>query len=259
MTYTYLLSIINYNHKSLFIILRGGNKTINSFKKATIFSLIFVIIIQFSTFTCYAANNNLENQKSVSISLINGIKNSSKLNNSKYEITALDNNTNLNKNGKWIQCNSTDEIIKYLEKSELECEKLNNYTVESIEENNSNVNEYGIMPKVKSVTKKFSRGRTPKYTLKATFSYNTSTKKILSVKNRNFSLTGITAAVSARNKTYFTYYSSDRRKATVKCSYTAISYINTPWGKFEVSRHDAYQKFSFSVKKGVTDGKGGYE
>lgn len=114
-------------------------------------------------------------------------------------------------------------------------------------------------PKTKSVTKKYSRGFMPKYKLRATFKYDIKTKKIVSVTNRKFTLSGFSLGIGAEDKTYSTKYSSDKKKATVKCSYSATHSLLTPIGMIEINRRDAYQKFSYSVSKGVTGGSGGYE
>lgn len=232
-------------------------------KKVIITILVMTVILQTTTIRGNAASQNTsvsmtKVQKNYEESLMKGIEKSIILDEDNYEIRIIKNNENIDNKGKLVKCNTVKDAVKYLENTEVQmaAEKI----IVDIDEKDIEIEEnIKGAAKTKSVTKSYSRGLTPKYTLKATFKYDTKTKKIKSVTGRKFTLSGITLAVGAEDKTYSTKYSSDKKKATVKCSYTAVSYLITPVGRIEISRKDAYQKFSYSVSKGVTGGKGGYE
>ena len=192
------------------------------------------------------------------------IKDSRLFNEAKYEVKIVDKFPEGVDETRIIAYDSVDSIIKSLEQEEVG-KRNEQETIIEIDENSMDSLEMqediksGKYSKYASVTKSYSRGITPKYTLKATFKYNKGTKKIVSVTGRKFTLSGISISAGAEDKTYSTTYSSDKKKATVKCEYTAISYLLTPVGRIEISRHDAYQQFSYSFKNGVTGGKGGYQ
>lgn len=191
----------------------------------------------------------------------NAIEKSSSLDGDDYEIQSINAFPENISTKDVIVCNSVEEVVKYLETQEKQMEVTNSQKIEYVANSllGASKSKNTSKSKTKTVTKSYSRGLTPKYTLKADFTYNTSTKKITAVKNRKFTATGITVTAGVADKSYSTTYSKSHKTATVKCTYTAISYLVTPIGKMEVSRHNAYQKFSYSVSGGVTNGKGGYE
>lgn len=233
-------------------------------KKGITMMLLMVVMFQATTIKGNAASPNTSvsktgMQKNYEESLMKGIEKSTILDEDNYEIRVIKNNENIDNKGKWITCNTVKEAIKYLENTEMQMTATEKMIVDIEEEDIEIEENIKGAAKTKSVTKSYSRGVAPKYTLKATFKYDTKTKKIKSVTGRKFTLSGITLVIGAEDKTYSTKYSSDRKKATVKCSYTAVSYLITPVGRIEIERKDAYQKFSYSVSKGVTGGKGGYE
>ncbi len=233
-------------------------------RKVIITVLAMAMMLQTTTIRGNATSQNTfvsmaKVQKNYEESLMKGIEKSTILDEENYEIRIIKNNENIDNKGKWIKCNTVKEAVKYLENAEVQMAATEKMIVEIDDEDIEIQDNIKGAAKTESVTKSYSRGLTPKYTLKATFKYDKKTKKIKSVTGRKFTLSGITLAVGAEDKTYSTKYSSTKKKATVKCSYTAVSYLITPVGRIELSRKDAYQKFSYSVSNGVTGGKGGYE
>ena len=231
-------------------------------KKLATTLVVMILMFQLTTNVGNASNNvkcDAEKMQDIYVeNLMRAVRKSNKLDESKYKIR--DNQTAKNPSGYWVKCNSTQDVIKYLENNEKQMKEMKNFVISETETNEYVENIRATAnKKTKSVTKSYSRGLTPKYTLKATFTYDTRTKKIKSVTKRKFSLSGFTLAIGAEDKTFSTKYSSTRKKATVKCSYTEVSYLVLPIGRIEILRKDAYQKFSYSVSKGVTGGEGGYE
>lgn len=233
-------------------------------KKLIATFVMLVLMFQLTTNVGNASNEVKYNRKQLQDiyldNLMRAVKKSDKLDESKYKIRIVDNQTAKYPEKHWIKCNSTQDVVKYLENNEKHMKETKNFVISDTEtyENIDNTRA-AAKKKTKSVTKSYSRGLTPKYTLKATFKYDTRTKKIKSVTKRKFSLSGLTLAIGAEDKTFSTKYSSTKKTATVKCSYTEVSYLVLPIGRIEILRKDAYQKFSYSVSKGVTGGEGGYE
>lgn len=233
-------------------------------KKIVATVIMMILMFQLTTNVGNASYNAKYNTKKMQDTYVENImravKESNKLDESKYEIKIVDNQIAKNPKGHWIKCNSTQDVIKYLENNEKQMKETKNFTISETKTYEYAENARAAAnKKTKSVTKSYSRGFTPKYTLKATFTYDTRTKKIKSISNKKFTLSGITLAIGAEDKTFSTNYSSTKKTATVKCSYTEVSYLVLPIGRIEILRKDAYQKFSYSVSKGVTGGEGGYE
>lgn len=180
------------------------------------------------------------------------IENSKKLDENKYQVVGVVDNQNSDVTYK--RCDSVEEIIKVLEEAEKEMNSSRNLCI--IE--NEPINASGTSSK-KTVTKKYSKGVTPKRTLSAKITYNTKTKKITGVSKRKLSLSGITVGVSAEDKTYSTKYYNGKKKVRIRCSYSSVYHLITPSGKIEIIRKDAYQQFYYSVANGVHDGSGGFE
>lgn len=206
---------------------------------------MLVLMFQLTTNVGNASNNvkyNKEQLQDIYLdNLMRAVKKSDKLDESKYKIRIVDNQTAKYPEKHWIKCNSTQDVVKYLENNEKHMKETKNFVISDTETYENVDNTRAVAKKkTKSVTKSYSRGLTPKYTLKATFKYDTRTKKIKSVTKRKFSLSGLTLAIGAEDKTFSTKYSSTKKTATVKCSYTEVSYLVLPIGRIEILRKDAY-------------------
>lgn len=237
----------------------------NIFQKNITF-ILFIITTLFSicsnnfisNASTYNINKNFSNsnfQEAYMQSLTTAIKNNKSLDTSKYKITFV---TGTKKNNVvYKKCNSIKEIITLLENDEHEMKK--NSKIAIISPSILNTNAAKTSASTKTVNKSYSRGWSPKYTLSADITYNTKTHKITSVKNRKFTLSGVTLCTGAEDKTYYTKYYDSKKKVRVRCEYTAVRYVMTPAGRIEISRKEAYQHFYYSVSKGVHDGSGGYQ
>lgn len=233
------------------------------FKAIVSFMLLFIItvfaVFKPSMISEASSNNTQKNftsnkfQQTYKDSLTKAIMRSKSLDASKYEINFVTDTPKSNVIYK--KCNSIKEIVSLLEKDEndlLKNSDINRFSMSTISASSTS-------KAPKTVSKKYSRGWTPRYTLSADITYNTKTNKITSVSNRNFSLSGITIAVGAEDKKYSTKYYDNKKKVRVRCDYTAVRYVMTPAGRVEISRRGAYQHFYYSVAKDVHDGSGGYK
>lgn len=156
------------------------------------------------------ATSKPKKQKEFLIDLKNGIQKSQKLNSIKYSVKLV-NDKFVEKVG--VKCNTVSEAIKYLEKNEKEIYVKKDFVINLDNLVKGNLSSKSKKLTSKTETKSYSRGwGIPTYKLQADFTYNTKTKKITSVKNRKFTMSGITAVVGAANKSYSTNYTSTRKK-----------------------------------------------
>ncbi|MCI8338506.1 MAG: hypothetical protein HFH62_07480 [Lachnospiraceae bacterium] len=161
------------------------------------------------------------------------------------------------RNESYVVMDTAEEIVDFLEK------KQNVLEDGEILQNMNEDQQYCAMQlasnNIVTKNKGYQRG-TPvlHYNLFADIKYNKKTGVISSVKNRKFTITGLTICTTAEDRSYTTSYSKSKKSCTIRCNYTDVTQLLTPWGAIQIYRKSAYQKFSWNLNKGVYNGKGGY-
>lgn len=155
-----------------------------------------------------------------------------------------------------MRFDSVDDAIKYLEMMEQSKE----YEITKV--NRLGTNNIKGMRKAAAQTEsyniKYERSLTSCYTLSATVNVNPTTKKITSVYNKRFELSGVTLSIGIDNVNVYENYYDNNTKIRVRADYQHISYFVVQTSLFEISRSNCYQQMWYTYDKGCHDGSFGY-
>ncbi len=108
-------------------------------KKLATTLVVMILMFQLTTNVGNASNNvkcDAEKMQDIYVeNLMRAVRKSNKLDESKYKIRIVDIQTAKNPSGYWVKCNSTQDVIKYLENNEKQMKEMKNFVISETETN----------------------------------------------------------------------------------------------------------------------------